>query len=88
MRRISSPVFETLCTQGGNTVKVAGSDKGQMLPSDCAKICEADTTCLGTSMRKFRACWGHVAAFLRCKIDCREEKRQADERQTKAASYC
>lgn len=31
-----------LC-MGGNTVKVPGSDKGQMLPSDCAKLCEADT---------------------------------------------
>ena len=30
-----------LC-MGGNTVKVPGSDKGQMLPADCAKLCEAD----------------------------------------------
>ena len=31
-----------LC-MGGDTVKVPGSDKGQMLPSDCAKLCEADS---------------------------------------------
>jgi hypothetical protein len=31
-----------LC-MGGNTVKVPGSGSGQMLPSDCAKLCEADT---------------------------------------------
>ncbi len=31
-----------LC-MGGNTVKAPGSDKGQMLPADCAKLCEADT---------------------------------------------
>ena len=35
---------------GGNTDKVVGSDKGKMLPTDCAKICEADTDCFGWSI--------------------------------------
>ena len=35
---------------GGDTTKIPGSDKGQMLPTDCAKLCEADSSCLGWSV--------------------------------------
>ena len=58
--------IKTAVCNSGATEKSPGSDKGSMLPADCAAICESNSSCLGWSvvpstvpqgLRQYQGCY-------------------------------
>jgi hypothetical protein len=63
----------------GDTAKIPGSDKGQLLPADCAALCEKDSTCSAWScvpstvpagLRQWQGCYASNSSWDGGRIAC------------------